>query len=140
MTTKKEFTKFSSELRVRPDDIDMNNHVHNSRYLDYVLAARYDQMARCYKMSWEDFLRLGVTWVVTKCFIEFKRPLLLGELMRVTTGIEEIGTSNVKVGFSIHKQEKNKLSAGGYFEYAMIDLKTGKARDIPESIIKMYSI
>jgi len=140
MTTKKEFTKFSSELRVRPDDIDMNNHVHNSRYLDYVLAARYDQMERCYKMSWEDFLGLGVTWVVTKCFIEFKRPLILGEIMTVTTGIEEIGTSNVKVGFSIHKKENNKLSASGYFEYAMIDVKTGKAKPIPESIIKMYSV
>jgi acyl-CoA thioester hydrolase/thioesterase-3 len=125
---------------VRPDDIDMNNHVHNSKYLDYVLAARYDQMARCYKMSWEDFLALGVTWVVTKCFIEFKRPLALGELMTVTTGIEEIGTSNVKVGFSIHRQENKKLSAEGYFEYAMIDLKTGRAREIPESIITMYSI
>jgi YbgC/YbaW family acyl-CoA thioester hydrolase len=140
VSTTTHYATFSSELRVRPDDIDMNNHVHNSRYLDYVLAARYDQMERCYKMSWEEFLAIGVTWVVTKCFIEFKRPLLLGELMTVTTGIEEIGTSNVKVGFSIHKGGTKKLSAAGYFEYAMIDVKTGKARAIPESIIKMYSI
>ncbi|MCP5552003.1 MAG: hypothetical protein H7A53_14035, partial [Akkermansiaceae bacterium] len=36
------FSTFETRLDVRPDDIDMNRHVHNSRYLDYVLAARYD--------------------------------------------------------------------------------------------------
>ncbi len=50
-------SKFESEMQVRPDDIDMNRHVHNSRYFDYVLAARYDQMARCYGMPMEEFLR-----------------------------------------------------------------------------------
>ena len=44
----KRYSTFESELTVRPDDIDMNNHVHNSKYLDYVLAARYDQMGRCF--------------------------------------------------------------------------------------------
>ena len=43
-------SRFETEMPVRPDDIDMNQHVHNSRYFDYVLAARYDQMARCYRM------------------------------------------------------------------------------------------
>jgi acyl-CoA thioesterase FadM len=30
-------TKFETELRVRPDDIDMNQHVHSSRYFDYTM-------------------------------------------------------------------------------------------------------
>ncbi|MEM7013763.1 MAG: acyl-CoA thioesterase, partial [Verrucomicrobiota bacterium] len=34
-----EYSTFESELAVRPDDIDLNGHVHNSKYLDYVLAA-----------------------------------------------------------------------------------------------------
>ena len=57
-------SKFESEMQVRPDDIDMNRHVHNSRYFDYVLAARYDQMARCYGMPMEEFIRHGFGWVV----------------------------------------------------------------------------
>jgi len=53
-------TKFETSLQVRPDDMDMNQHVHASRYLDYVLAARYDQMERCYQMTVleDDFQRL----------------------------------------------------------------------------------
>lgn len=43
---------FSSEIKVRPDDIDMNNHVHNAKYLDYVLSARYEQMKKTIKCLW----------------------------------------------------------------------------------------
>jgi len=35
---------FESEIAIRPDDIDLNNHVHNTKYLDYVLAVRFVQM------------------------------------------------------------------------------------------------
>src|SRR5581483_4943135 len=80
-------SKFETELQVRPDDIDMNQHVHASRYFDCVLAARYDQMARCYKMSMEEFLRMGLGWFVRSFHIEYKRPLTLGEWMVVTTWV-----------------------------------------------------
>ena len=50
------YKRFDTEMMVRPDDIDMNNHVHNSKYLDYVLFARYDQMGRCYGMSMDEFI------------------------------------------------------------------------------------
>jgi hypothetical protein len=59
--------KFQTELQVRPDDIDMNQHVHSSRYFDYVLAARYDQMSRCYGMGMDEFLKLDFGWVVKDC-------------------------------------------------------------------------
>jgi YbgC/YbaW family acyl-CoA thioester hydrolase len=140
MTRSHQYSTFESELTVRPDDIDMNNHVHNSKYLDYVLAARYDQMERCYNMSMNEFLSLGLTWVVTSCFIQFKRPLVLGDSMIVTTGIEELSGTNAKVKFSIVKKASKKLSAEGYFEYAMINVQSGRSEAIPEKVIRKYSI
>lgn len=140
MSTKTHYSKFESELIVRPDDIDMNNHVHNSRYLDYVLAARYDQMKRCYKMSMDEFLAMGLGWVVKGCSIQFKRPLVLGDTVVVRAWIEEIGIADAKVGFQILKKESGKLAADGYVEYSMINLSTGRAEKIPQHIIEKYSI
>lgn len=140
MTHRHPFSTFESELIVRPDDIDMNNHVHNSKYLDYVLAARYDQMERCYKMSMQEFLSLGLTWVVTACFIQFKRSLVLGDTIIVKTGIEKVGGMEAKVKFSIVKKATKKLSAEGYFEYKMINVISGRAEKIPEIVVKKYSI
>ena len=136
----KTFSKFESELQVRPDDIDMNQHVHNSKYFDYVLAARYDQMERCYKVAMADFVKLGFSWVVRTSFIEFKRPLGLGDSMVVRTWIEEIRSDGAKVRFEIVKKGNGKISCDGFFEYAMINVKTGRAEKVPDWIIEKYSI
>ncbi|HLA69312.1 MAG TPA: acyl-CoA thioesterase [Bacteroidota bacterium] len=133
-------SKFESELQVRPDDIDMNQHVHNSRYFDYVLAARYDQMSRCYKMPMEEFLKHGFGWVVRRAFIEYKRPLGLGDWFIVRTWIHEIVDDGVQVHFEIIKKSTGKLSCDGYFDYTMVNTKTGRAESIPDWIKQKYSI
>jgi len=133
-------TKFETELQVRPDDIDMNKHVHGSRYMDYVLAARYDQMARCYKMPMEEFLQHGFGWFMRTAHVEFKRPLGLGEHFIVRTWVEEILKDGVKVQFEIIKKKACKLACDGYFNYTMVNLKTARAEVIPDWIAAKYSI
>ena len=135
-------TRFETELSVRPDDIDMNQHVHASRYHDYVLAARYDQMARCYKMSMEQFTQAGLGWFVKTAHLEYKRPLVMGDSFIVRTWVDEIGGTEVKVRFEILRKvgERQKLSCDGWFEYTMVSLKTARAETIPDWILAKYSV
>ena len=133
-------TKFQTELQVRPDDIDMNQHVHGSRYMDYVLAARYDQMARCYQMPMEEFLKLGFGWFVRTAHVEYKRALGLGEHFIVRTWVAEMLKHSVKVQFEILKKKTGKLACDGYFDYTMVNLKTGRAEIIPDWIVAKYSV
>lgn len=135
-----QYSKFETELQVRPDDIDMNHHVHNTRYLDYVLAARYDQMERCYKMKMAEFLELGYGWVVNTTHVEHKRPLGLGERIVVRTWIDELMKDGVKVRFEIIKKENKKLSCEGYVLYTMVNKTSGRAEAIPDWIVEKYSI
>ncbi|MCF6314326.1 MAG: acyl-CoA thioesterase [Verrucomicrobiales bacterium] len=137
---KKTYSIFESDLQVRPDDIDMNGHVHNSKYLDYVLAARFDQMQRCYGMSMEDFLQRGLSWYVRAAYIQHKRPLFLGDTVSIRTGVAEVRSRGVKVEFEIIRQSDQKLSAKGYFDYVMVDKETGKARIIDADIVEKYSV
>jgi len=133
-------TKFETELQVRPDDIDMNQHVHNSRYFDYVLAARYDQMARCYKMSMEEFIKAGFGWYVKTAHVEFKRALGMGDSMIVRTWVESLERTGVTVQFQILKKANGKIACDGYFVYTMINLQTGRAEVIPDWIISKYAV
>lgn len=135
------YSRFESGVFVRPDDIDLNNHLHFAKYLDYVLAARYDQMERCYGMSMNEFLTLGFNCVVKSVTIENKRVVVLADkTVRVRTWIEEIYKSSVRVGFEIYKRSNGKLAANGTFEYLMIDNASGKVAHIPDAIIKKYSV
>ena len=131
---------FESEIQIRPDDIDMNNHVHNSKYLDYVLAARYDQMSKDYKMSMEEFIDLGYSWVVSSVTINYKRALLLNDKIIVRTQLESFSGAQSIVNFWIVKKENEKIAAEGQFVYTMISIKSGRPARIPEEIAAKYTI
>lgn len=133
-------TRFETELQVRPDDIDMNQHVHGSRYFDYVLAARYDQMDRCYHMSMDEFIKAGFGWYIRTAHLEYKRPLRMGDIMVVRTWVEEIFKDGVQVHFEIFKKVNGKLSCDGYFDYTMVNLQSGRAEVIPNWILEKYAI
>lgn len=133
-------TKFETDLQVRPDDIDMNQHVHGSRYFDYVLAARYDQMARCYKMSMDEFQKAGYGWFVRTSHVEYKRPLRMGETIVVRTWVDEVFKDGVRVQFQILRKSTGKLCSDGYFDYTMVGLQTGRAETIPDWIMEKYAI
>ncbi|MFD2872278.1 acyl-CoA thioesterase [Mucilaginibacter ximonensis] len=133
------YATFETEYRVRPDDIDMFRHVHNSKYLDYVLAARYDQMERCYGMSMEHFLQNGYGWLVRAVFIDYKRPLLLGDYFVITTSIENIDEKNCRVKFNIKNKATNKVCCDGWFDFVMITLADGKSCKIPGQVIAHYA-
>jgi acyl-CoA thioester hydrolase len=117
------YSRFETLLQVRPDDIDMNQHVHNSRYLDYVLAARYDQMDNHYKFPMESFVENKFSWVVSKASIEYKRA-----------------PKGCIVSFQIRNAKTDKLCCDGEFHYTMINTENGRSESIPEWIIERYSI
>ena len=131
---------FESEIVIRPDDIDMNAHVHNTKYLDFVLAARYDQMQKDYKMSMSEFHKLDYNWVVSATYIEYKRALKLNDRIVVKTQVDSVNGAQTKVKFWIVKKDSNKVAAEGYLLYTMISKNTGKPVRIPEEIIKKYSV
>ena len=134
------YARFETEMQVRPDDIDLFQHVHSSRYMDYVLAARYEQMARCYGMPWEEFIRQGLGWYLTGTTMDFLRPLGLGDRFVVRTWIEEFFDDGVRVRFEIEKQVTGKRCVNGHAEYKLINLATSRAVPIPQAVRARYSI
>ncbi len=133
-------SKFESELQVRPDDIDLYQHVHSSRYMDYVLAARFDQMERCYGMSMAEFQKLGYGWVIASTQQNFRRPLVMGDRMIVRCWIEKFTAIGLRLSFEIDRKADGKRACDGWFEYVMISLENGRPVRIPEAIRTKYSI
>lgn len=127
-------------MAVRPDDIDFLNHVHSSKYFDYVLAARYDQMARCYGFSMENFMERGLGWVVKEAHIEYKRPLTLGDWMKVQTRVAEFCKDGVRVEFVIVNKGTGKVSSTGWCQYTLVALTTGRSTELSAEMVAKYSI
>lgn len=134
------YSRFTTSYHVRPDDIDMFQHVHNSRYFDYVLAARYDQMRDCYGVSMETFMNFGYGWVVRTAHVDYKRALTMGKEFTVETGIESMNAKGCRVSFEIRIKETNKVACDGWFDYVLIDIKTGKSAMVTQKMIDQFSI
>lgn len=133
-------TRFTSQLEVRPDDIDMFQHVHSSRYLDYVLAARFEQMARDYGMGMNQFLEIGLAWFQRSAHLDFKRPLRLGDRFAVTTWIDAMQRDTVRVRFEIRRADNQKICCDGACDYTLVTIATGRAEPIPDWIAQKYAI
>jgi len=129
---------YETEMDVRPDDIDMFRHVHSSRYIDYVLAARFDQMDRCYSNPISEYIKLDLAWVVSSCTINYKRALKLGDRMRVRTRLNEVAKNNVNVGFEILNHATGKVCCDGHFIYTLINMSSMRAIEIPEWVKEKY--
>ncbi len=137
---KKEHAIFSTEIIVRPDDIDMNNHVHFTKYLDYFLAARYDQMGRCYKLSMEEFIEMGYSWVASNMNINYKRALKLGDVAVVKTQIDSFRGAQVKANFWIYNKATDKLIADGYGNFTLLNISNLRPARIPQEILDKYLV
>jgi len=134
------YSKFETELTVRPDDIDLYQHVHSTRYLDYVLAARFEQMGRCYGMPMEEFTTRGLGWFMASATLLFKRPLGMGERMVVRCWIERFTETGCVLAFEIDKLANGKRVFDGHCDYTLVTLATGRAAPLPDDVKARYSI
>lgn len=134
------YARFETELAVRPDDIDLYQHVHSTRYLDYVLAARFEQMERCYGMSMQAFAARGLGWYMASATIHFRRPLGWGDRMIVRCWIEFFTETGCRLGFEIDKLPNRKRVCDGTCDYTLVTLVTGRATPLPEDVRLKYSI
>ncbi|MCY1535100.1 Acyl-ACP thioesterase [compost metagenome] len=91
-------------------------------------------------MSWEKFTGLGYGWVVAQVTINFKRPLKMGDKIKVRTGILEMNEKGSKVQFEIINVVSGKVSSDGIFDYVMIDLSTQRSCKVTPEMIEAYSI
>ncbi|MDA0750750.1 MAG: acyl-CoA thioesterase [Verrucomicrobia bacterium] len=133
-------TVFETTSSVRPDDIDMFRHVHASKYQDYLLAARFDQMNRCYGISMEQFIEAGFGWYVREFQIEYKRSLGLGDTFKVRTWIQDFYRTGVRVEYEIVRLPDEKLSCRGSSHYTLISLKTQRPEPIPNWVLEKYTV
>lgn len=134
------FSKFETELAVRPDDIDLYQHVHSTRYLDYVLAARFEQMEKNYGLSMQAFADRELGWFMNAAAIQYKRPLGWGDRMVVRTWIVHFTETGCRVAFEIDKLPARKRVCDGHCDYTLVTLANGRATPIPEDVRQRYSI
>lgn len=84
----------SVDIRVRGYHLDVYQHVNNGRYMEFLEEARWDFMG---KTGFSKELEvLGRALVVVNININYRRPALLDDLLRVSVRLSKIGNKSAQ--------------------------------------------
>src|ERR1700748_71138 len=100
-------TTWETEYLIRFPDCDPFNHLNNSRYIDYFINAREDQLLKYYQFSPYDYARKkGISWVVTQNQIVYLKPATLMETVVVQSTILQLRQKDLLVEMRMWNMDK----------------------------------
>lgn len=112
--------KASLSLRIMPNDLDINKHLNNGRYLTLLDLAGIDFFFRSgvFKM----FFRLGLRPIVGGSIISYRKSLSLFECCTLTMELEAWDDRWNYFRFEFQNSQ-GVVSAAGYFKGALVSKK-----------------
>ncbi|MDD5358839.1 MAG: acyl-CoA thioesterase [Sulfurovaceae bacterium] len=128
---------FTKKIIVKKDDIDVNGHVSNIRYLEWFMESAVEH---------SDFLGVGVrtlqqinrTWVAKEHHISYKQSAFEGDELILKTWVD-----SVKIAQSIRKYElcnakTNKIVCEGWTNWVFVEAQNYRPHKIPIELIGKY--
>lgn len=129
---------FAYEIDVVASLIDANGHVNNVEFVRWMQdAATRDADARgCTAAT----LAAGATWVVRSHHVEYLRPTLAGDRLRVQTWVVDYRRAFSTRRYRFSRPSDSTLLVKGETAWVFVDAESGRPRSIPDSIKAMFPL
>ena len=129
-----------SQATVRFQDCDPYGHLNNSKYIDYFMNAREDQLLENYDL---DIYALssseGLGWVVAQTQIAYLQPALLMEKVSISTKIIEYDTKRITVEFEMWNSDESFLKSLMWSRFVHFDLKARRSAVHTEKFMGIFA-
>lgn len=127
---------FEQEILVTPAELDDNGHVNNVvyvRWMQDIAIAHFESVGGTPIMK-----AAGATWVARSHYIEYLRPAVAGDRIRIKTWVD-----NFRRVMSLRKYEFTRVGddtvlAKGQTEWVLVDAATGRPKSVPPEIVKLF--
>jgi acyl-CoA thioester hydrolase len=117
------------KIKIYYDDTDAGGVVYYANYLRYMERARTEFLAD-HGISVAEHHNSGYYFVVTHVDIHYKRPARLGEVIDVTSEVEEVKKASMTIRNCVYREETLLVEA--LVTFACID-SDGRPKRLPES-------
>jgi len=121
------------EIRVYYEDTDCGGVVYYANYLRWLERGR-TEFLRERGIELASLMRQDVWFSVSECNIKYKRPARYGDLINVTTELDEVGGAAFWLKNRVMR--KDELLAEARVRIACMSGETGKAKRIPVDVIE----
>src|SRR5438270_925677 len=120
------------EIAVRPEWVDYNGHMSDSRYLQ-VFGDATDALLR-YAGVDEAYRGSGRAMYTVETRVSHKTGARALEPLYVTTRVLEVGDRHVRLAHALHRRRDDELVAGAEQVYVHVSTPTGKATPMDASV------
>ena len=128
-----------SEAVIRFQDCDPHNHLNNSKYIDYFINAREDQILKHYHLDIFDYARKnGKSWVVGSHQIAFISPAFLMEHIRIDSQLIAFNNKTLHVEMRMWDRDKGKLKSVLWSTFVHFDFQSQKAIPHDEELNDLF--
>lgn len=128
---------FAHEVSVLASDIDRLGHASNQVYLRWVLEAALAHSTAA-GLPEEAYLARGGAWVVRRHHLEYLRPALRGERLRVETRVTSMAVASCVRQTQILRREELLLRATT--DWIFVALPSGRPIRIPPDIRDRFPV
>ncbi|GGG77343.1 acyl-CoA thioesterase [Paenibacillus radicis (ex Gao et al. 2016)] len=128
--------KTELELIVRPTEIDVNGHVNNAKYLEYLEWGR-EEWYEASNLHYDVLKDLGVQTVTVNINISYRHECVQGDRLTVTTEPKTVGRSSFVLEQRIYN-EAAVLCAEALVTSVAMDPQTRKSRPVPDELRRLF--
>lgn len=122
---------FSQAIDVRFSDLDALGHVNHAVFISYLEHAR-TQWWRGH-LGERSFLEEG--FLLARVEIDYRKPILLGEAVRVDLRCAQVGTTSFALAYQVVRERDAVVLAEAQTVQVMMDFATQRPRPVPAGIL-----
>lgn len=131
--------ELESTTVVRFQDCDPFQHLNNSRYIDYFINAREDQLLQFYNFNMYDVMRqTNHGWVVSKTQVAYLSPAVMQEQLIIRTRLIRLTENSLVIESVMLNQEAKRLKAFSWIELTYVNLQTGRSARHPDDMMEFF--
>jgi YbgC/YbaW family acyl-CoA thioester hydrolase len=129
--------KAELDIIVRSTEIDVNGHVNNAKYLEYLEWGR-EEWYETAGLPYDVFSRMEIQTVTVNININYRKECKQGDQLTIRTYPEKIGRSSYVLKQEIVSRTTGETRADALVTCVTMDLQTRKSREVPQELRKLF--
>lgn len=129
--------QFITHLRVRHYEMDAQGHVNNAVYQHYLEQAAIEH-SESLGFTPARYRDLGGTFVMRRIMIDYLRPAFAGDMLALTTWLQEMRGPRAIRHYEIRKQGETDLLVTAEVLWVWVDYTTMRPKVIPTEILETF--
>lgn len=128
-----------SKMKIRFHDCDPFHHLNNSRYIDYIVTARGDQLLENYGFDIYELARKeGIGWVAAQTQISYMHPAFIAEEVLIATQLIGFSTKSLLLEAFMWDAHQSVLKAVMWTKLVHFDLVLQKSKAHSQELLQFF--